>query len=75
MVFILFIAMALAAPAATRLKIPWAIVPLLGGVPRIRLDASVVLMGLAPPLLYVSGFEMSWPDFRANLRPILLQTV
>jgi CPA1 family monovalent cation:H+ antiporter len=80
---VLFVAMALAAVAAKRLRIPAAIVLLFGGfalafapgVPRVHLEANVVLLGLLPPLLYSSGVGMSWRGFKANLRPILLLAI
>ena len=45
------------------------------GVPHLRLDPQVVLVGILPPLLYVAAVETSVPAFRFNLRPILLLAV
>src|SRR2546430_7656321 len=45
------------------------------GVPEIRLQREVVLIGTLPPLLYVAAIETSVPAFRFNLRPILLLAV
>ena len=45
------------------------------GVPEIRLEPEVVLIGILPPLLYVAAIETSVPAFRFNLRPILLLAV
>ena len=45
------------------------------GVPAVRIEPEVVLLLLLPPLLYSSGVAMSWRDFRADLRPILLLAV
>src|SRR5256714_4086747 len=45
------------------------------GVPEIRLQPEVVLIGILPPLLYVAAVETSVPAFRYNLRPILLLAV
>jgi monovalent cation/hydrogen antiporter len=45
------------------------------GVPEIRLDPQVVLIGILPPLLYVAAVETSVPAFRYNIRPILLLAV
>jgi CPA1 family monovalent cation:H+ antiporter len=42
------------------------------GFPRIHLEPEVVLVGILPPLLYVSALRTSVPAFRYNLRPILL---
>src|SRR2546421_7743901 len=45
------------------------------GVPEIRLQPEVVLIGILPPLLYVAAIETSVPAFRYNIRPILLLAV
>jgi monovalent cation/hydrogen antiporter len=45
------------------------------GLPEFRLDPEVVLVGILPPLIYVAAKEISAPDFRFNLRPILLLAV
>ncbi len=45
------------------------------GLPEFHLDPEVVLVGILPPLIYVAALEMSAPDFRFNLRPILLLAV
>jgi len=45
------------------------------GVPEIRLEPQVVLVGILPPLLYVAAVETSVPAFRYNIRPILLLAV
>jgi monovalent cation/hydrogen antiporter len=45
------------------------------GLPDFRLDPEVVLVGILPPLLYVAAKETSVPDFRFNLRPILLLAI
>ncbi len=45
------------------------------GLPEIRLDPQVVLIGVLPPLMYVAAVETSVPAFRFNLRPILLLAV
>jgi CPA1 family monovalent cation:H+ antiporter len=45
------------------------------GLPEYHLDPELVLVGILPPLLYVAAKEMSAPDFRFNLRPILLLAV
>ncbi len=45
------------------------------GVPDVELDPELVLVGFLPPLLYVAGLETSVPDFRRNLRSILLLAV
>jgi monovalent cation/hydrogen antiporter len=45
------------------------------GVPQVRLEPEIVLVGVLPPLLYVAAVETSVPAFRYNLRPILLLAV
>ncbi|MDO3705988.1 Na+/H+ antiporter [Micromonospora sp. C28SCA-DRY-2] len=45
------------------------------GVPHVRLDPELVLVGILPPLLYVAALETSVPAFRLALRPILLLAV
>lgn len=45
------------------------------GVPEIRLEPEVVLLGLLPPLLYSAAVNTSLVDFNANRRPILLLSV
>lgn len=41
------------------------------GLPDLRLEPEIVLVGILPPLIYVAAREISAPDFRTNLRPIL----
>lgn len=45
------------------------------GMPEVRLEPDVVLLGLLPPLLYATAVSSSLVDFRANKRPILLLSV
>jgi CPA1 family monovalent cation:H+ antiporter len=69
--------------AARRLRLASPILMLLAGallafvpnLPPIRVAPELVLLVLLPPLLYTSGVGMSWPGFRANLRPILLLAI
>jgi CPA1 family monovalent cation:H+ antiporter len=42
------------------------------GLPRVELAPELVLFGILPPLIYLAGVEMSWREFRFNLRPITL---
>src|ERR1051326_6451346 len=42
------------------------------GLPRIELAPELVLLGILPPLIYSAGVQMSWREFRFNLRPIAL---
>ncbi|KRB80242.1 sodium:proton antiporter [Nocardioides sp. Root190] len=45
------------------------------GVPELRLEPEVVLLGLLPPLLYSAAVNTSLVDFNANRKPILLLSV
>ena len=75
--------MAALATLATRLKIPYPILLVIGGsalgfvpqLPRVELDPELVFLLFLPPLLYVSALFTSWRDFRANARPITLLAV
>jgi Na+/H+ antiporter len=79
----LLVAVAALATLATRLKIPYPILLVLGGsalgfvpqLPRVVLDPELVFLLFLPPLLYVSALFTSWRDFRANARPITLLAV
>jgi Na+/H+ antiporter len=79
----LLVAVAALATLATRLKIPYPILLVLGGsalgfvpqLPRVKLDPELVFLLFLPPLLYVSALFTSWRDFRANARPITLLAV
>src|SRR5215203_2700117 len=84
---LLLAAVAALATLANRIKIPYPILLVLGGVvlgfvpylvpafPRLELEPDVVFLLFLPPLLYVSAIFTSWRDFRANLRPITLLAV
>jgi CPA1 family monovalent cation:H+ antiporter len=68
---------------AERLKLPYPILLVLGGLaisfipglPRIHLRPELIFLVILPPLLYYAGLLTTWRDFRANLRPILLLAV
>jgi Na+/H+ antiporter len=76
----LFVLVAVLAGLAARIRVPYPIFLVLGGLalsfvpnlPRITLDPSVVFLVFLPPILYYAGLMTSWRDFRANLRPISL---
>ena len=86
-ILILLAAVAALATLANRIKIPYPILLVLGGLvlgfvpefvpamPRVELEPAVVFLLFLPPLLYVSAIFTSWRDFRANLRPISLLAV
>jgi Na+/H+ antiporter len=45
------------------------------GLPEVRLEPELVLIGILPPLLYVAALQTSIPAFKHALRPILLLAV
>ena len=65
---------------ARRLRVPLAVVLVLGGMalalvpglPSVELDPHLVLALFLPPLLQTSAYRTDWAAFRFNLRPILL---
>ena len=75
--------MAALATLANRIKVPYPILLVLGGLvlgfmeflPQVELEPDVVFLLFLPPLLYVSAIFTSWRDFRANLRPISLLAI
>jgi monovalent cation/hydrogen antiporter len=79
LLFGLLMAIVVLATLATRLRLPYAILLVLGGLllgfipglPRITLDPELILVLFLPPLIYSSAWLTSWREFRANLRPIL----
>jgi monovalent cation/hydrogen antiporter len=86
-ILVLLAGVAALATLASRVKVPYPILLVLGGLvlgfvsvlvpglPRIELEPDVVFLLFLPPLLYVSAIFTSWRDFRANLRPISLLAV
>jgi monovalent cation/hydrogen antiporter len=79
LLFGLLVAIVILATLATRLRIPYAILLVLGGLflgfvpglPNITLNPELILVLFLPPLIYSSAWLTSWRAFRANLRPIL----
>lgn len=45
------------------------------GMPTVELPPQLVLLVFLPPLIYSASVAMSWREFRANLRPIILLSV
>jgi monovalent cation/hydrogen antiporter len=82
-ILILLVAVAALVTLANKIKVPYPILLVLGGLvlgfvpglPRVELRPEVVFLLFLPPLLYVSAMFTSWRDFRANLRPISLLAV
>ena len=81
---LLLVAAALALAAlADRLRVPQAVALVCGGmalafvpgVGRLQIAPELVLALFLPPLLQASAYRTDWPQFRTNLRPILLLAV
>src|SRR5437868_3336580 len=80
----LFAAVAALAYLASRLRVPYPIFLVIGGLtlgfvprivhnfPTITLAPEVVFLVFLPPILYYAGIQTSWRDFKANRRPIAL---
>ena len=62
-------------PAPLLLILVGAIASYVPGVPTIRLESEVVLLGLLPPLLYAAAIQTSLVDFNANRGSILRLSV
>jgi Na+/H+ antiporter len=45
------------------------------GVPAFELEPEFVLLLVLPPVIYISAINMSWREFKFNLRPIFLLAV
>src|SRR3954465_6546599 len=45
------------------------------GMPMVELPPQLVLLVFLPPLIYSASVAMSWREFKANLRPIILLSV
>src|SRR6266436_4741327 len=81
--FGLLVAIVALATLATRLRLPYAVLLVLGGLvlgfvpglPTITLNPELILVLFLPPLIYSSAWLTSWREFRATLRPILLLAI
>src|SRR4051794_8160170 len=51
------------------------VIGLVPGLPSPQLDPDVVFFVFLPPLLYSAAITTSWPDLRAEWRPIALLAV
>lgn len=68
---------------ARRLRLPYAVILVLGGMalafvpglPEVPLDPELALAFFLPPLLQASAFRTDWRGFRRNIGPILLLAV
>ena len=82
-VVLLFLVVAAVAVLAARLKTPPAILlvvtgvllALVPGLPTIELTPELVLLIVLPPVIYSAAVQMSWLEFRFNLRPITLLAI
>jgi Na+/H+ antiporter len=80
---VLLAVVAAIAVVANRLKVPPSIllvitgvvIALIPGLPPVELAPELVLLLILPPVIYISAFQMSWSEFRFNLRPITLLSV
>jgi Na+/H+ antiporter len=79
----LLVATVVFASLATRLRVPYAILLVLGGtllglvpgLPEIDLEPNLILFLFLPPLIYSSAWQTSWRAFRTNMRSILLLAI
>jgi CPA1 family monovalent cation:H+ antiporter len=79
----LLLVVAALAVVAQRLKIPYPILLVIGGLvlgfvpglPHVELDPELVFVLFLPPILTSAAWYTSWRDFRFNLRPILLLAI
>ena len=79
----LFAAAVVLAWLARRARVPYPIALVLGGgalafvpgLPRLPVDANLILVIVLPPVLYQAALLTSWRDFRANLGAISLLAV
>jgi CPA1 family monovalent cation:H+ antiporter len=62
-------------PAPVLLAFGGVLLGLLPGLPLLKLDPDLILLGFLPPLLYSDSFRASWNDFRRWLRPILMLAI
>jgi CPA1 family monovalent cation:H+ antiporter len=83
LVLVLLLLVAALSVASCRVQVTRPVLMLAAGVaiaffpvwPGLSLKPELVLTVLLPPLLYISGVNMSWRSFRSYLRPILLLAV
>src|ERR1051325_8599228 len=66
-----------------RIKIPGPILLVLVGIaiglvpwlPNVTLDPDIIFLIFLPPVLYSAAWTTSWPNFKANIRPISLLAI
>lgn len=79
----LLFVVAVLAVVAQRLKIPYPILLVIGGLvlgfipglPKVELEPELVFALFLPPILTSAAWYTSWRDFQFNLRPILLLAI
>jgi CPA1 family monovalent cation:H+ antiporter len=82
-ILVLLVYVAAVAWAATRLRVSYPILLVVGGLvisfvpglPHVELRHDLVFLVFLPPLLYYAALLTSWRDFKANLRPISLLAI
>jgi Na+/H+ antiporter len=83
LILILLVVAAGLAVVAERLRVPYPILLVIGGLalafvpglPRVNIDPELVLLLFLPPLLFSAAWFTSWRDFAANSRPIALLAI
>jgi CPA1 family monovalent cation:H+ antiporter len=73
--FVAFIASRYGAAAPILLVAAGVLIAVAPGVPALVLEPQFVLLLVLPPVIYISAVNMSWREFKFNLRPILLLAV
>ena len=75
----LLLAVVVLATAAERIKIPYPVVLVIGGLvlgalpqlPNVVLDPDTVFLLFLPPALFSASIATDWPRFRSEVRPIV----
>jgi Na+/H+ antiporter len=73
--FIAFLALRSGVASPILLVASGVLIAVLPGVPPFVLEPQFVLLLVLPPVIYISAINMSWREFKFNLRPILLLAV
>ncbi|MDE1154603.1 MAG: Na+/H+ antiporter [Acidobacteriaceae bacterium] len=79
----LLVAVALFAGLARRLRVPYPILLVVGGLllsliprmPQVPLKPDLVFTIFLPPLLYAAAWQTNWRDFKRNLLPISMLAI
>ncbi|MBM3562607.1 MAG: Na+/H+ antiporter [Alphaproteobacteria bacterium] len=73
--FVAFIALRSGVASPILLVAAGVLIAVIPGVPPFVLEPQFVLLLVLPPVIYISAINMSWREFKFNLRPILLLAV